>query len=72
MSEKKKMRVYEVSNAPFRSGSRRSLPWGGAGPDAPKSVKAKTAEQRAQVPFDEPGPGEYKLPVRMHRLKPGS
>lgn len=58
----KARRVYEVTNAAFRSGSRRSLPWGGAGKDAPRSSRARTAPDADPEAEAEPGPGEYALP----------
>ena len=37
----KKVRVAKaISHSPFRSGSRRALPWGGTGANAPSSTRA--------------------------------
>ena len=64
MTAKKEARVYAVSNSPFRSGSRRNLPWGGGGNDAPSSTRARKKDEleKDELGVDEPGPGEYSLP----------
>ena len=41
----------------FNSGSRRSLPWGGAGLKSPRSVQSRAAEQEPDA--ESPGPGTY-------------
>ena len=69
MLETKQKRVYAISNSPFRSGSRRELPWGGTGNDAPSSTRARRADEIAQTPFQEPGPGDYSLPGSFDRAK---
>lgn len=69
VTETKLKRVYKISNSPFRSGSRRQLPWGGSGNDAPSSTRARKADEIAQTPFQEPGPGDYQLPGSFDKAK---
>jgi hypothetical protein len=59
--ENKTRRVYAVSHSPFRSGSRRSLPWGGSGEGTPTSTRARKLDDIEGTAGSEPGPGEYVL-----------
>ena len=61
-SKKKEARQYEAKNSSFRSGSRRELPWGGGGSDAPRSTRARKIDDLEQQQFEGPGPGDYALP----------
>ena len=68
VKEKKNLRVYAVSNSPFRSGSRRALPWGDKGNNAPSSTRARNRDVE-NTPYEEPGPGDYALPGTFDKAK---
>jgi len=65
----KEDRQYEVKHSSFKSGSRRSLPWGGRGSDSRFSTRARTVDELELDDLEGPGPGEYKVTSSFEKAK---
>ena len=68
LAQDKARRVFSVTASPFRSGSRRSLPWGGSGTDAPSSTRSRVSDADDSGAAA-PGPGNYQLPGAFEKAK---
>ena len=69
VAKKKEERVYAAKASAFKSGTRRSLPWGGSGTSAPTSSRSRKAEVVEAEPTTVPGPGDYVLPSSFAKAK---
>ena len=69
IAEKKLRREKAISHSPFRSGSRRALPWESIQKDAPASTRARKIETIESAQYEGPAPGDYALPGAFDAAK---
>lgn len=72
LTKQKEARPYSAKHSSFKSGSRRALPWGGRGVDAPQSIRARTIDDLEVADLEGPGPGEYAVPSSFQAPKPSA
>ena len=67
--DRKRTEKKRVTASPFRSGSRRALPWDAIQRDAPLSNRARKIEELESATYDGPAPGDYTLPGAFDAAK---
>ena len=72
LAKAKEERQYGAKFMAFKSGSRRALPWGGRGSDAPQSIRARKVDDLELADLEGPGPGEYEAPSMFAKPAPSA
>ena len=72
LAKAKEERQYGAKFMAFKSGSRRALPWGGRGSDAPQSIRARKVDDLELADLEGPGPGEYEAPSKFAKPAPSA